>query len=328
MKPIILVIGACGQLGSVLTGVLRDVYGKKSVIASDIISNKISSAGIFEFVDSTDMNRISEIVIKYKVTQIYHLAAVLSARGEKSPLETWDTNMRTFINVLEVSRKSGIEKVFFPSSIAVFGKYATKNNTPNETYLNPSTAYGISKAAAESWAEYYFKRYGLDVRSIRFPGIIGYQSKPGGGTTDYAIDIYYKAVEGINFSCFLREETKLPMIYMDDAIRAAIEIMEAPKENIMIRTSYNLSGMSFSPREVVESIRDYYPFFKTEFNPDFRQEIADNWPNTINDSRARIDWGWKPKFSLDLTTKAMIYNLRKQYSGQVSEKLYSRSKQN
>jgi nucleoside-diphosphate-sugar epimerase len=312
METIVLVIGANGQLGSVLTESLKQKFGSSNVIASDLRSGK-GDEGFFEIIDATDSNRIEEVVVRYKVTQIYHLAAILSAKGEETPLRTWDINMQTLFNVLEVSRKHNIDRVFFPSSIAVFGEGAPIENTPNKAYLDPTTVYGISKAAGENWAQYYFLRYGLDVRSIRYPGVIGYQSLPGGGTTDYAVDIYHKAVLEEEFSCFLKENTTLPMIYMEDAIRATLELMDAPKEDINIRTSYNIAGISFSPAEVAAEIRTLYPNFKIKYNPDFRQEIAARWPKSIDDSAASKDWGWKPEFDLESITNTMIQKLKEKY---------------
>ncbi|WP_024770671.1 NAD-dependent epimerase/dehydratase family protein [Aquimarina macrocephali] len=312
METIILVIGANGQLGSVLTESLKQKFGSSNVIASDLRSRE-GYEGSFEIIDATDINRIEEVVVQYKVTQVYHLAAILSAKGEETPLRTWDINMKTLFNVLEVSRQHNIDRVFFPSSIAVFGEGAPIENTPNDAYLDPATVYGISKAAGENWAQYYFLRYGLDVRSIRYPGVIGYQSLPGGGTTDYAVDIYHKAVLGEEFSCFLKEDATLPMIFMEDAIRATLELMDAPKEDINMRTSYNIAGISFSPAEVVAEIRKLYPDFKIKYDPDFRQEIAARWPKSINDSAAIKDWGWKPEFDLKSITSTMIQKLKEKY---------------
>ncbi len=312
MKTVVLIIGANGQLGSVLTTALQDKFGANNVIASDL-RKRDGYKGIFEVIDATDIDRIEEVVQKYEVTQIYHLAAILSAKGEENPLQTWDINMKTLFNVLEVSRKQHIEKVFFPSSIAVFGEGAPLDNTPNSAYLDPATVYGISKAAGENWAQYYFLKYGLDVRSIRYPGVIGYQSLPGGGTTDYAVDIYHKAVLEEKFDCFLKEDATLPMIFMGDAIRATIELMEAPKEAITMRTSYNIAGVSFSPSEVVAEIRKLYPDFDVVYNPDFRQEIASKWPKSIDDSKARQDWGWEPSYDLEGITTMMIQQLKKKY---------------
>jgi nucleoside-diphosphate-sugar epimerase len=312
MNAKILVIGANGQLGSVLTKALQSRFGVGNVIASDI-HEASNFHGLFEVLDATDRNQIQKVVTKHAITQVYHLAAILSAKGEANPLATWDINMNMLFNVLEVSRISGMDKVFFPSSIAVFGEDAPADNTPNNANLNPATVYGMSKAAGENWAQYYYLKYGLDVRSIRYPGVIGYQSMPGGGTTDYAVDIFHKAVLEEEFSCFLEEDTTLPMIFMEDAIRATIELMEAPKEKITFRTSYNLAGSSFSPKDIVKEIRNYYPDFQVKYEPDFRQEIASRWPNSINDTEAFKDWGWKPEYDLKLITRTMIEKLREHY---------------
>ena len=308
----VLIIGANGQLGSVLSKELQKIYGKNNVIASDIYSSSFD--GIFEIIDATDIKAIENIVDKYDVNQIYHLAAILSAKGEKNPLKTWDLNLNMMLNVFEVARKNNVNKVFFPSSIAVFGDSAPLENTPQTTFLNPATVYGMSKAAGENWAQYYFNKYGLDIRSIRYPGIIGYQSMPGGGTTDYAVEIYHNAVKNKNYSCFLNPDTKLPMIYMDDAIRSTIELMQAPKENIKTRTSYNLGSMSFSPAEITLEIQKLYPNFRVEFNADYRQEIAAKWPKSINDDEARKDWNWKPAYDLKLMTSVMLEKLEEKYN--------------
>jgi threonine 3-dehydrogenase len=320
MSAKILVIGANGQLGSVLTKALQNRFGFNNVIASDIQAAS-NYKGLFEVLDATDRNRIQEVVTKYTITQVYHLAAILSAKGEADPLATWDINMNMLFNVLEVSRISGMDKVFFPSSIAVFGEDAPADFTPNNANLNPATVYGMSKAAGENWAQYYFLKYGLDVRSIRYPGVIGYQSLPGGGTTDYAVDIFHKAVLEEEFSCFLEEDTTLPMIFMEDAIRATLELMEAPKENITFRTSYNLAGSSFSPMDIVKEICNYYPDFQVRYEPDFRQEIASRWPNSINDNEATKDWGWKAEYDLKGITRTMIEKLREQYSARTKKPL-------
>ncbi len=312
METKILVIGANGQVGRVLTKALQDRYGIENIIASDLQKGE-DSEGVFEVVDAMNIDRIKEVVVKHRITQIYHLAAILSARGEENPLKTWNINVKTWLNVLEVARTEQVKKVFYPSSIAVFGRGASKNNTPNDAYLDPSTVYGISKVDGENWAQYYHLKYGVDVRSIRYPGIIGYQSLPGGGTTDYAVDIYHKAVLKEPFTCFLKEDAALPMIFMDDAIRATIEVMEAPAENIKVRTSYNLGGISFSPGEIVAEIRELYPEFKVNYKPDFRQDIAENWPKSIDDSEARMDWSWKPKYDLWAITETMVNKLKKQY---------------
>jgi len=309
----VLIIGANGQLGSVLSKELQKIHGKDNVIASDIYLNSTFD-GVFEIIDATDIKAIENIVNKYTVNQIYHLAAILSAKGEKNPLRTWDLNISMMLNVFEVARTSNVKKVFFPSSIAVFGDKAPLENTPQSTFLNSATVYGMSKVAGENWAQYYFNKYGLDIRSIRYPGIIGYQSMPGGGTTDYAVEIYHSAVKQEKYLCFLNPETKLPMIFMDDAIRSTIELMQAPKKNIKTRTSYNLGSMSFSPSEIASEIQKLCPNFKVEYNADYRQEIADKWPKTINDDEARKDWGWKPKYDLKSMTVLMLEKLKEKYN--------------
>jgi len=309
----ILIIGANGQLGSVITKELQSIYGEESVIASDIFLDT-EFDGIFEIIDAADFSEINRIINKYSITEVYHLAAILSAKGEENPLRTWDLNIKMMLNVFEASRVNNVNKVFFPSSIAVFGDKAPLINTPQSAFLNPSTVYGISKAAGENWAQYYFNKYGLDIRSIRYPGIIGYQSMPGGGTTDYAVDIYHSAVKNEIFSCFLDSKTKLPMMFMNDAVRATIELMQSPIENINTRTSYNLAGMSFSPNEIYKEIKKSYPSFKIEYNIDFRQTIADKWPKSIDDNEARNDWGWNPKYNLTSMTSIMLEKLKEKYN--------------
>jgi threonine 3-dehydrogenase len=306
----ILVIGANGQIGTVLTSALRTKYGSENVLATDI-RESANSDGPFQILDISDRSALEKILTERKIDQIYHLAAILSAKGEANPVSTWEFNMDTLLNVLECARLFNVKKVFYPSSIAVFGGQVNRAFTAQHSPLYPTTVYGISKAAGENWALYYWTRYGLDVRSIRYPGIIGYQSLPGGGTTDYAVDIYHKAINGQEFECFLEPETRLPMIYMEDAIRATIELMDVPSENIKLRTSYNLAGMSFSPAEIYESVKSHFPDFKIRYQPDFRQRIAESWPEVIDDSAAKQDWGWNPKFDLSGMTADMVLNLKK-----------------
>jgi len=308
----ILIIGAGGQIGSVLTEALRKVYQPDNVIASDL-RDLGPQEGPVEVLNALDPAALEAIVKKWEINQIYHLAAILSATGEKDPMKAWDINMRSLFNVLEISRERNLAKIYFPSSIAVFGREAAPSNTPQYEVLIPETVYGISKVAGENWANYYYRRYGVDVRSLRYPGIIGYQSMPGGGTTDYAVDIYHYAVQHKPYECFLKEDTSLPMLYMSDAIRATLELMEAPADRLSVRTSYNLSGMSFTPAEIAASIQKLAPDFKITYKPDFRQAIADSWPGSIDDSAARADWGWKPEFDLDAMTKDMLHHLGKQY---------------
>jgi threonine 3-dehydrogenase len=309
MQEKILITGAGGQLGSVLTMKLQEKFGVDHVIATDLYP-KVGFSGHFETLDATDYQKLESIVIKYSITQIYHLAAILSANGEKTPVKTWDLNMKTLINVLEISRIQGLNKVFYPSSIAVFGANAPKDNTSQDQFLLPSTVYGMSKVAGENWVNYYYTKYGLDVRSLRYPGVIGYETLPGGGTTDYAVDIFHKAIHNKPFECFLSASAQLPMIYMEDAIRATLELMETPKQNITIRSSYNIAGMSFTPNQLFLMIRKTYPKFTITYHPDFRQEIADTWPNSIDDSYAVRDWSWSPKYDLESMTESMIKNLK------------------
>lgn len=308
----ILVIGANGQIGTALLPRLQNTYGFNNVIATDLRQTGKEEA-IFETLDATNAPALSDIVQRHHITQIYHLAAVLSAKGEADPLWAWNLNMQTLLNVLEIGRTFKLNKVFVPSSIAAFGEHAPKEETPQSSVLDPATVYGISKVAAENWSVYYHKRYDLDVRSLRYPGVISYQSMPGGGTTDYAVAIYHAAVQGENFECFLSADTRLPMIYMDDALRATLELMESPAANITVRTSYNLSGMSFTPAELTTSIQQHFPDFSVTYAPDFRQAIADSWPQSIDDSVARQDWGWKPAFDLPKMTREMITHLNELY---------------
>ncbi|WP_242118402.1 NAD-dependent epimerase/dehydratase family protein [Aestuariivivens sediminicola] len=313
----ILITGASGQLGAVLTKSLQQKFGIDHVIATDLRPNK-EARGIFEKLDATDPEALKQVVKRYKVTQIYHMVAILSAKGEAFPQKTWDINMGTLLNVLEISRLLKVKKVFYPSSIAVFGHHISRVDTPQFSNLTPTTVYGMTKVAGENWGNYYFNTYQLDVRSIRYPGVIGYQSLPGGGTTDYAVDIYHKAVKQEPFECFLKASTRLPMMYIEDAVRASIELMDAPAEKLSVRTSYNIAGMSFSPEDIAASIRKTYPNFEVRYNPDFRQKIADSWPMSIDDSKAREDWGWKPRFDLDAMSRVMIENLKSYYNSVIA----------
>lgn len=309
----ILITGANGQIGSVLTKALREQHGVNSVIPTDIREPKQASEEPFELLDVLDEERFKQLVLRYDVTQIYHLAAVLSATGEKMPQHAWNINMTSLLNVLELARKFKL-KVFFPSSIAVFGPTTPNRMTPQITATEPSTIYGISKVAGEHWCNYYYEKYGIDIRSVRYPGIIGYQSLPGGGTTDYAVEIYHAAIKKEAYSCFLGPNTRLPMMYMDDAIQATIQLMDAPVEHINIRTSYNLASMSFTPAEIAMSIKNHLPDFKVSYAPDFRQQIASTWVESIDDSHARADWGWNPKYNLSTMTETMLEKLEEQYS--------------
>ena len=309
----ILVTGATGQIGTVLTEALRAEYGQDNVLATDIRKPE-HPAGLFETLDILNTQLLKELVGQYKVTTIYHLAAILSASGEANPQRTWNINMNGLLSILELARESGLQKVFYPSTIAVFGKTTPRINTPQHTVMTPSTVYGISKAAGELWCEYYHNRFGLDVRSVRYPGIISYQSMPGGGTTDYAVDIFHQAILHGKYTCFLEAYTRLPMMYMDDSIRATLELMRAPSEEIKIRTSYNLAAMSFTPAELAASIQKHMPDFTIDYAPDHRQAIAASWTESIDDQDARNDWGWKHKYDLDAMTLEMLTQLKKKYN--------------
>ncbi len=315
MNPKILIIGACGQIGSELTCKLRSLYGDKNVIASDISYSNLDivNSGIFEIVDAQDYESVKVCVEKYHINTVYLMAAMLSATGEKYPMQAWDLNMNSLFHVLNLAKAKFISKVFWPSSIAVFGSTTPKENTPQYTIVEPSTVYGISKQTGERWCEYYHKKYAVDVRSLRYPGIISWKTLPGGGTTDYAVDIYHKAVTDKKYECFLKEDTQLPMMFMDDAIKATVDIMTSDKVDIKIRSSYNLSAISFTPKDVAQSIKGFIPDFKITYKPDSRQEIADSWPKSIDDSQARQDWNWKHKFSLEDITKEMLMQLNKKY---------------
>lgn len=310
-KEKILVIGASGQIGVELTLALRKIYGSANVIASDLREENelLKGTGPYVALDVMNNEMLHIQVIRQNVTQIYLLAAILSATGEKNPKLAWHLNMQSLLNVLEIAREEKLHKIYWPSSIAVFGPASPKQNCPQQTIIEPSTVYGISKYAGEFWCNYYFMKYGVDVRSLRYPGLISYKSAPGGGTTDYAIEIFHKAIERKKYNCFLKEDTYLPMMYMPDAIRATIELMEAPAEQISIRTSYNLSAMSFSPKEISAEIKKYIPDFSVSYQPDYRQNIANSWPQSIDDSVARNDWGWKPEFDLEKMTRDMLQNL-------------------
>jgi nucleoside-diphosphate-sugar epimerase len=306
----ILVIGAGGQLGSELTQGLWNLYGKENVIATDIKpAQGILAEGNFEILDVLNQKNLYSFIQKNNITQIYHLAAVLSATGEKNPKFAWHLNMDGLIHVLDAAVEFKIQKVYWPSSIAVFGPGTPRENTPQDTVMDPATIYGISKLAGERWCDWYFRKHGVDVRSLRYPGLIGYKTKPGGGTTDYAVDIYFKALTDKKYDCFLKPDTYLPMMYMDDAVKATLDLMEAPAEKIGIRSSYNVSAMSFSPKEIASSIKKHIPEFEITYNPDFRQSIADSWPKSIDDSKARADWGWNPKFDLEKMTSEILKNL-------------------
>ena len=309
----VLVIGSSGQLGAELVAGLRQIYGRENVIASDIKDmdkEQIKEFAPYETLNVLNAKRLYEIVRKYDVKQIYLLAALLSATAEKSPMFAWDLNMNGLFNVLDLAKEKHIDKVYWPSSIAVFGPTTPRINTPQFTIMEPNTVYGISKQTGERWCEYYFNKYAVDVRSLRYPGLIGWKTAPGGGTTDYAVHIYHEAIKNNSYECFLSENTTLPMMFMDDAIKATLDLMHSNPEKIKVRSSYNLAGMSFSPKEIASEIKNYFPEFQITYNPDSRQAIADSWPQSIDDSVARKEWGWKPSFDLKKMSKEMIVNLK------------------
>jgi nucleoside-diphosphate-sugar epimerase len=309
----ILVVGACGQIGVELTLQLRKMYGESAVIASDLREEHALLKGTGPYVSLDIMNKetFHVLVLRYNITQVYLLAAILSATGEKNPLLAWHINMQSLLHVLDVAKEEKLTKVYWPSSIAVFGPNSPKQNTPQHTVIEPSTIYGISKFAGERWCEYYWNRYKVDVRSLRYPGLISYKSQPGGGTTDYAIEIFHDAIKKQHYTSYLSKDTYLPMMYMPDAIRATVELMEADSVNISQRSSYNISGMSFSPKEIAAEVKKHIPAFNIVYQPDSRQQIANSWPGSIDDSFARNDWGWKPEFDLEVMTKDMLQNLQK-----------------
>jgi len=311
MKEKILVIGACGQIGVELTLALRKIYGNYNVVASDLREENelLKGTGPYVSIDALNKEMLHVQVIRQNITQVYLLAAILSATGEKNPNLAWHLNMQSLLNVLDIAREEKLHKVYWPSSIAVFGPTSPRQNCPQHTIIEPTTVYGISKYAGEFWCNYYFHRFGVDVRSLRYPGLISYKSAPGGGTTDYAVEIFHEALEEKKYTSFLREDTYLPMMYMPDAIRATIELMEAPADKITVRTSYNVAGMSFSPREIAESIQTHIPSFTMDYKPDYRQAIADSWPQSIDDTVARRDWNWQQEFDLQKMTADMLANL-------------------
>jgi nucleoside-diphosphate-sugar epimerase len=307
----VLVIGAGGQIGTELVLELRRKFGNENVYASDLLEDCPSKlfGGPYLKLDILNRDFVREAIINNKFTDVYLLAALLSATAEKNPDFAWKLNMEGLFTILDLAKEGHIQKIFWPSSIAVFGPTTPKDNTPQYTVMEPSTVYGISKQAGERWCEYYHNKFGVDVRSIRYPGLISYTSLPGGGTTDYAVDIFYHAKKSGNYTSFLNKDSALPMMYMEDAIRATIELMESPAENVKIRSSYNLAGISFTPAQLVESIQKLMPDFSIQYNPDFRQAIADSWPNSIDDSAAQQDWNWKMKYDLDAMTQIMLENV-------------------
>lgn len=306
----ILIIGSQGQIGLELTNELRSIYGEDNVVASDV-KTPLQENGLFEELDVMNKDKFAEILKKHGVTQVYLLAALLSATAEKNPRFAWDLNMEGLFNVLNAAKEGIIKKVYWPSSIAVFGPTTPKKLTPQYTIMEPNTIYGISKQAGERYCEYYHQKHGVDVRSIRYPGLIGHKSAPGGGTTDYAVHIYHEALKQQSYECFLSADTELPMMYMPDALKATIGLMEAPAELVKIRSSYNVAGMSFNPQQIADEIKTHIPNFTISYKPDFRQQIADSWPQSINDQEARNHWGWKPDYDLAQMTSDMLANLKK-----------------
>jgi nucleoside-diphosphate-sugar epimerase len=312
MSETILIIGASGQIGNELTQEMRVIYGNSNVIASDIREGgeEMMTSGPFEIIDATDKEAVLKVVKKYNVSQVYLLAAMLSVTAEQFPKKAWDLNMNSLLGVLDLAKEKHIKQVFWPSSIAVFGPTTPKENTPQKTIMEPSTVYGISKLAGEFWCNYYHEKYGVDVRTIRYPGIISWKTKPGGGTTDYAVDIYFKALREGAYECFLSKKTRLPMMYMNDAVSATIQLMQAKPADVKLRTGYNLAAIDFTPEEMALEIKKYIPDFKISYKPDFRQEIADSWPSSIDDSDARKDWNWEHKFDLSAMTTDMLENIK------------------
>ncbi len=310
-----LVIGASGQIGSELVTKLRQVYGEENIVAADIRSlDKYEIDGPFENLDIMEAGKVKEIIKKHNIDIVYHLVAVLSAKGEENPLFAWNLNMNSLLELLEFAREGIVKRIFWPSSIAVFGLNTPKQNTPQNSFMDPTTVYGISKLTGERWCEYYFEKFGVDVRSLRFPGLIGYKSLPGGGTTDYAVDIFHKALNGEVFECFLKENTRLPMMFMPDAIDSMLKIMDTDAKSVKIRSSYNLAAMSFTPNELYREIRKHIPEFKINYKPDRRQQIADSWPDSINDNPARQDWKWSHQYDLVKMTAEIIKKLPEYYS--------------
>lgn len=308
----ILVIGANGQIGTDLVVQLREKYGDSAVIASDIhpVDHKDD---YFTILDATDFLAVKKAVVDFEIDEVYLMAAILSANAEKMPMKAWDINMKVLFNVLELAKESLIKKVFWPSSIAVFGPHTPRTNTPQYTIMDPNTVYGISKLAGERWIEYYQDNYNVDVRSVRYPGIISWKTMPGGGTTDYAVEIFHKALQEGKYTSFLAKNTRLPMMYMPDAIEATIKIMEAPAHKLRLRNSYNIAGISFTPEELAKAIQKYLPDFRINYKTDFRQAIAESWPESINDFAAAKDWQWHHKYDLDAMVKDMLHNLAKKY---------------
>jgi len=304
----ILIIGACGQIGTELTAALKKQYGGANVIAADLQQPFPGSVNDIQL-DVLNHQLLEKVIAACGITQVYLLAAMLSATGEKNPELAWKLNIQSLLSVLQLAKEHKLDKVFWPSSIAVFGPDSPRYNCPQETRIEPNTVYGISKRAGEYWCHYYFEKYGVDVRSLRYPGLVSYTTPPGGGTTDYAVDIFHQALEKQSYTCFLEEDTCLPMMYMPDAVRATLELMNAPKEKVTVRTSYNLAAMSFAPCDLANGIKKHIPGFKISYAPDSRQAIANSWPASINDKRAQHDWGWKPLYDLKSMTENMLQQL-------------------
>lgn len=311
----ILILGAAGQIGSDLTAALRERYGNDAVVASDLHEGIPTAleGGPYVQLNAMDRQALEDVVQRFEITQVYHLVAMLSATAEQHPLKGWDLNMQTLFHCLEMAREGKIKRMFWPSSIAVFGPKSPQNQTPQHTILEPSTVYGISKVAGESWCEYYHQKYGVDVRSVRYPGLISFRGAPGGGTTDYAVHIFHEALKHGRYTSFIQADRALPMMYMPDAIRATLEIMHAPAVKVRLRTAYNIAGMSFNPEEIAESIRRKLPDFSIDYAPDYRNEIAANWPASVEDSSARQDWGWQPEYDLDRMVDDMLVQLKGAY---------------
>ena len=308
----VLIIGASGQIGTDLTLELRNRLGGDNVIATDIklASEEIMEGGPFENLDAMNADRLNEIIDKYKITEIYHLAALLCGNAEKNPKWAWDLNMNSLFNVLDIAKDKGIDKIFWPSSMGAFGPSTPEWDTPQITVMEPNTVYGISKLAGERWVEYYHEKYGMDIRSLRYPGLISWKTEAGGGTTDYAVEIFYEALKCGKYECFLSEDMALPMMYMDDAVEATIQLMDAPAEQVKVRSSYNLGGISFTPKELSEELKKYVPELEVTYKPDFRQQIAESWPRRISDEAAQKDWGWKQEYDLQRMVKEMTGHIR------------------
>ena len=319
MSSKILIIGACGQIGTELTTALREKHGVENVIASDINTRNLDlvNSGPFQIIDAKNYNAIKDCCLLNEVKTVYLMAALLSATGEKYPMEAWDLNMNSLFHVLNLAKDKVIDRIFWPSSIAVFGPTTPKHSTPQHTICEPTTVYGITKQVGERWCDYYHEKYSVDVRSVRYPGIISHKAMPGGGTTDYAVEIYHEAIKKGQYTCFLNSDSELPMMFMEDAINATIQLMDAPGEAINIRSSYNLSAFSCTPRTLSQSINKYLPDFKIDYEPDFRQAIANSWPSSIDDSKAQQDWNWSPKYTIDEMTLEMLLELKKKYNSEV-----------